>query len=378
MKIGITTFGGDGGKSGISQYIINLLREFEQVKNGVTFEVNTYADEKNLFMSAGSSMECALLSPKLRHPLLNIAWHQTGLPQHCRRGGFDVLFLPAGNRRAPVWAPCPTVGTVHDFSSIHVKAKYDPSRMFYIKKVLPFLARRFTKVLTVSESSKRDIVEFARVPEDRVVVTPLAAAAELYFPADKTAASASIAGKYNIRPPFILFVSRIEHPGKNHLRLIRAFDDLKAREHLPHQLVLAGSDWPGAEEVRRAAEKCRAARDIIFTGFTRTEDLPDLYRAADLFVFPSLYEGFGLPILEAMSCGTAVACSNISSMPEVAADAAVQFEPYREDAIADALQLLLTKDEIRQDYARRGYQRSRQFTWAATAQRTLEVLRSVA
>ena len=315
MKIGITTFGGDGGKSGISQYIINILREFATLPAGPDFEVIVYEDEKALFVPNPDSMSTLCFGNALRNPLTNIAWHQAFLPNLCRRRKYDVLFLPAGNRRLPVSLPCPSVGTVHDFSSIHVEGKYDRARMFYIKKVLPFLARRLTRVLTVSESSKRDIVQYARVPEKTVTVTPLAANNSVYFPKEKSECLGRMVPKYGIRPPYILYISRIEHPGKNHAGLIHAFTSLKEKENIPHQLVLAGSDWDRAEEVHRAANESSQAKDILFTGFAPNEDLPDLYCGADLFVFPSLYEGFGLPVLEAMTCGIPVACSNISSIP---------------------------------------------------------------
>jgi len=155
MKIGITTFGGDGGKSGISQYIINILREFaalaDSAKVATTagedkpdFEVIVYEDEKELFVPDPNSMSTICFGDSLRSPVTNIKWHQFSLPKLCRKQKYDVLFLPAGNRRLPMSLPCPSVGTVHDFSSIHVEGKYDPARMFYIKRVLPFLIRRQT------------------------------------------------------------------------------------------------------------------------------------------------------------------------------------------------------------------------------------------
>jgi len=160
--------------------------------------------------------------------------------------------------------------------------------------------------------------------------------------------------------------------------LIRAFTRLKDSEPIPHQLVLAGSDWDRADEVHRVAEASDCAADIVFTGFASTADLPDLYCGADLFVFPSLYEGFGLPVLEAMSCGVPVACSNLSSMPEVAGDAAVLFDPYDEEAIAEAMRSLLTDSEMLGRYARQGLERSKGFSWSVTAARTLEVIRATA
>lgn len=378
MRIGITTFGGDGGKSGISQYIINILREFAALPDRPEFEVIVYEDEKNLFVPDPESMSTLCFGDRLRSPISNIAWHQISLPGLCRKQGYDVLFLPAGNRRLTLSLPCPSVGTVHDFSSIHVEGKYDPARMFYIKRVLPFLVRRLTRVLTVSESSKRDIVQYARVPEECVTVTPLAADNQIYYPRDREECLERVVAKYNIRPPYILYISRIEHPGKNHAGLIRAFSILKEKENLPHQLVLAGSDWDRAEEVHRVADESSQTDDILFTGFAPTEDLPDLYCGADLFVFPSLYEGFGLPVLEAMTCGIPVACSNVSSIPEVIGDAGMLFDPYDEGSMADAMKRLLTEHGLDSHCRERGLKRARQYSWAAAAAITLKALREAA
>jgi glycosyltransferase involved in cell wall biosynthesis len=233
-------------------------------------------------------------------------------------------------------------------------------------------------VLTVSESSKRDIVEYAGVPAEKVTVTPLAANSEVYNPGDPDQAFSLLNAKYKLRRPFILYTSRIEHPGKNHAGLIRAFAALKRENSIPHQLVLAGSDWDRAPEVHRIAEESGCAADILFPGFVAGGDLPLFFQAADIFVFPSLYEGFGLPILEAMSCGKPVACSNISSMPEVAGDAGMLFDPYQEHSIKAAIRSIITETDLRQRLADRGLERSRQFSWSKTAARTLEVLRSVA
>jgi glycosyltransferase involved in cell wall biosynthesis len=374
MKIGITTFGGDGGKSGISQYIINILREFAALEDKLDFEVIVYEDEKELFVPDPDNMSTICFGDSLRSPVTNIKWHQMSLPKLCRQQKYDVLFLPAGNRRLPMSLPCPSVGTVHDFSSIHVAGKYDPARMFYIKRVLPFLIRRLTRVLTVSESSKKDIVAYAGVPGKYVTVTPLAADNQVYFPRDRAECIKRIGPKYNIRKPYILYISRIEHPGKNHAGLVRAFSILKETEDIPHQLVLAGSDWGRAEEVHRAAEESAYTDDIVFTGFAPNDDLPDLYCGAELFVFPSLYEGFGLPVLEAMTCGVPVACSNISSIPEVIGETGILFDPYDDEAIADAMRRFLTDPGLLNDCRERGLARAKDYTWSATAALTLKVL----
>ena len=207
-------------------------------------------------------------------------------------------------------------------------------------------------------------------------MTPLAADPAVYFPRDAREAAELLSRRHAIRPPFLLYTSRIEHPGKNHARLIRAFADLKRRHKIPHQLVLAGSNRERAAEVHREAEQSGYAGDILFTGFVATEDLPLFYQAADIFVFPSLYEGFGLPILEAMACGTPVACSNLSSMPEVAGDAAVLFDPADESSIASALWSIITEPELHSKLAECGPRRSGQFSWSRTAAQTLGAIRS--
>ncbi len=377
MRVGITTFGADGGKSGMSQYIIKLLQQLALIPNGPEFEVIVYDDEKSIFVPPGEKMAPICFGKRLHNPLINLAWHLVGLPRLCQKRSYDVLFLPAANRRLPFWVPCPSVGTVHDFSSTHVEDKYDKARMFFIKRYTPILIRRLNMVLTVSENSKRDIMSFCGIPEEKVVVTPNGVDLEVYFPQDRNQALERVQAKYAIRSPYILYVSRIEHPGKNHVRLINAFSRLKAKTKIPHQLVLAGTPWGRAEEVYETAARSAYAEDISFIGFVDGLDLPSLYSAADLFVFPSLYEGFGMPILEAMACGVATVCSNLSSMPEVAGDAALLFDPYDEDDISRTMEQILENDGLRVQFVQKGFERSLLYSWSSAAKKTLEVIYQV-
>ena len=159
---------------------------------------------------------------------------------------------------------------------------------------------------------------------------------------------------------------------------IRAFEQLKARADVPHQLVLAGGDFLGAEEVHRCAQNSPASSDIVFTGFAASEDLPDLCAGADLFVYPSLYEGFGIPVLEAMACGTPVACSNVASLPEVVGDAALLFDPYDETAIAETMRKIVADQAAKDWYRQLGLKRAREFSWERAARETLDVLHRAA
>lgn len=374
MRIAVTTLGCDRGRSGIGQYTIQLLRQFARMPD-VAFDVYVHPDEESIFIPPGGNLRVRHVAERWRKPASSLAWHQAVLPALARRHGHDAVFLPAANRRVPWYLPCPAVGTVHDFSSIHLAGKYDPLRAFYITKVLPALVRRLDAVIAVSESTKRDIIEFAQYPESRVHVIPHGVDLETYSPGDPDAALAALPERYGIRRPCILYISRIEHPGKNHTRLIQAFEMLKQRMQIPHQLVFAGSDWNRAEQVHDMAAKSPWRDDICFTGFVNAADLANLYRVAELFVFPSLYEGFGMPLLEAMAAGVPMACAQVSSLPEVGGDAAVYFDPAEPESIAESLDKLLTNRQLRDDCRARGLARSRLFSWGHTAERTLDAVR---
>ncbi len=378
MNIGITTFGCDL-KSGMSRYISNLITQFATISNDGRFEILAHESANTEYMAGVDSdnVKAIKVAEWLTNPLLNIAWHQTSLPAICHRKEFDVLFLPAASRRTPFRVPCPMVGTVHDMSPFHVSGKYDHARIFYQTRLLPQLLKRLTHIIAISESTKRDIQAYAGVPDDRITVIHHAANTDVFYPRDKKAAITSV-GHYGIRSPYMIYTSRIESPGKNHLGLIRAFEKIKKEESIPHQLVLAGADWNGAEEVHKVAAQSAYSNDILLTGYVHGKDLPNLYCGADLLVFPSLFEGFGLPILEAMACGVPVACSNLSSMPEIAGGAAVLFDPLDSDSIAKGILSIILSGEEAIDIGRRGLERSTDFSWEKTARQTLDVIHSVA
>ncbi|MCF6286057.1 MAG: glycosyltransferase family 4 protein [Candidatus Hydrogenedentes bacterium] len=377
MRVLVTTFGGDGGKSGVSQYIIQFLRHCRACAPDMVFDVILYEDEKSVYTAHDPEFKTICQAEWLRSAAVNIFWHQWGLPGLCRRNKYDLVFIPGGNRRLPYRMPCPTVVTCHDLGIIHVPDKYDAIHAFYNLRVLPRLLRRQTRILTVSETSKQDIVSFTEIPEERVTVTLNGVDHETYQPGDAEEARTLVAKNYGVDTPYLLYIARIDHPGKNHIRLIEAFAKLKERTSLPHTLVLAGSDWSRADEVHQAAESCGCADNIVFTGFAPSEDLPALYRGAALFVFPSLFEGFGIPVVEAMNCGIPVACANISCLPEIVGDAAVLFDPYDTDIMSERIEEVLTDDDLRARCVSRGMKRAKRYNWRDTVQQTVDIFREV-
>jgi len=374
MRIGMTTFGCDGGRSGIGRYTVQLLREFAALTPPPELEVALHRREQGALLGPEPAFPVVPVGDRPQGPVRNLLWHQLALPGLCRRRGWEVLFLPAANRRLTVRSPIPAVGTVHDLSSLHVQGKYDAAHEFYIRQVMPRMVRRLDRVITVSHASARDIVEYAGVPAERVHVVPLAADPALYRPRHPEEFAGHLHQRYGIARPYLLYVARLEHPGKNHVRLIRAFDRLLDRLDAPLQLVLVGPDWDQAEVVHQEACRARHRQRILFPGFLDEGDLPLVYAGARALVFPSLYEGFGLPALEAMSAGTPVACANCSSLPEVVGGAGLLFDPRDEDAILAAMETLVTEDAVHRRCREQGLARAVEFSWARTARETLEIL----
>jgi glycosyltransferase involved in cell wall biosynthesis len=376
MKVGIPTYGCDAGKSGISRYVIELIKAMADQREDDVLEVLTVPEERGIFVSPELRVEEICPSGAVVSPPLNILWHLAALPRVVSCRGYDILFCPAGNRRLPWRVACPVVATIHDFSWLHMSGKYDRLRTFYLKNVLPRLMNRLDFALTVSESSKRDILANTTLTDDRVRVIPIAVDNALYSRTAKL--DQNVMAKYGIQGDYILNVSRLEHPGKNHCTLIRAFEKLCGIKAFHGNLVLAGGDFLGAETVHRLVEQSPVRNRIQLLGFVATKDLPSLFAGASVFAFPSLFEGFGIPVLEAMACGIPVVASNCSSIPEVGGSAVSYFEPCNSDELCHQLKELLKNPDLRRARREAGMARAGMFSWERTARDTWKTLRSVA
>ena len=277
---------------------------------------------------------------------------------------------------APLTCSAPIVVSVHDVSFLEYPQYFTSFRAMQLRLTVRRTVKAASCVLTVSEFSKREILDAYKLPEDKVVVLPNGVSSAFHPVARETA-------KRSMRTalpaaPFILTVGDLQ-PRKNHLGLIAAFEDLLgAHPQLPHHLIIVGKETWYAPDVRAAAKKSQVADRIHFTGFVDDEELRRLYGACDLFVYPSFYEGFGLPILEAMACGRAVACSKTSAMPEVADSAALLFDPCSKRDLVFAMRDLLLNPELRQRMERLGVQRAGMFSWASSAAKTLDLYYAVA
>jgi len=301
-----------------------------------------------------------------------------------KRLGYDLPRRVAEDRpallhvqyTAPLTCPVPIVVSVHDISYLEHPEYFTNFRAMQLRVTVRRTVRNASCVLTPSEFSKRRILEAYRLAEEKVVVLPNGVSS-VFHPVAREVAQRSMRTALP-QVPFILTVGDLQ-PRKNHLGLIQAFEDLiSAHPRLPHHLLVVGKETWHASAVRAAAKKSQVADRIHFTGFVDDQELRRLYGACDLFVYPSFYEGFGLPILEAMACGRAVACSNTSAMPEVADSAALLFDPRSRRDLVFAMRDLLLNPELRQRMERLGVQRAAMFSWTNSAAKTLDVYYAVA
>ena len=404
MRLLVSCIPYDGGKSGISVYVREVVRELAAQGHELTLLVEPGWDgfflrdcgvsdasdarcESSLtpLTSLASHVSCQKSPSRIvsaprwtRRPALSMLWHLFCLPFWIRRRrrDFDGFVICAANRRVCAWYPLPTTATVHDLANFHIPGKYSRSRMFYLAHVLPFFAKRAQRLVAVSEATKTDMVKFWGVAPERVTVLYNglngvrdegdARDARPHVPHVSHAPHAAAALSTNdYRLTTLLYISRIEHPGKNHVRLIEAYSRLPRALAEAHPLVIAGADWKDAEVVHEAAAKSPHSDMIRFTGFVASEDMPRLWSEAGFYVFPSLFEGFGLSLVEAMARGIPCACSNNGSLGEIAGDVAVTFDPESVDEIAAALEKLLDEGgAAREARIARGYEWIKRFSWA--------------
>lgn len=361
MRIGISTSVIQRGRTGIAQYVFSLLREFLAYTDQHEFVLFTLEEDLPLLDFTRGAMETVIVPEKYRSAARNIWWHQRRLPGLCQRHGLDVLHTPSYRRM--LWsAPCKLVATIHDLAPFHVANKYDWKRMMYGRVIARQLARRQDDIIVISRNTAQDVERFFGIPRQQLNI--------IYNGLDHDRFQPRVVQEG--RPAF-LYVARLEHPGKNHVGLIEAFNTFKATMPSDWQLVLAGSKWSGAEHIERAIQASPYARDIRCTGFVPDGDLPDLYRSAAVFVYPSLYEGFGLPPLEAMACGVPVICSTGGALREMTGKAAVSVEPGDNAGLAAQMIRVAGDAMLRQCLRENGIAHARQFQWSKTAEATLRV-----
>ena len=350
---------------GIGTYIRNLVRHLARIDRSTEYVLIVQPADIEIAAELGENFRAV--------PDWSGAYslrEQLTIPMDLRRERVDLFHAP--HYVLPPLTPCKSVVTIHD--CIHLRfPQYLPNRLAYgyARASLWIATHRATRVLTVSEASKRDILRYFHVPESKIDV--IYNGIDEQFgerPADEE--MRRVRERYQLQDPFVLYAGNIK-PHKNLERLIEAFHTLRKNGFEHVKLLIIGDEISKYPTLRRAVHRYKLHHNVRFLGFVSDKTLACLYRLAAVFVFPSLYEGFGLPPLEAMASGTPVITSNQSSLPEIVGDAAVLVDPYEPDAIYGAMRRVLTEPALAQSLSERGLARVKEFSWARSVRRVREI-----
>jgi glycosyltransferase involved in cell wall biosynthesis len=307
----------------------------------------------------------------------NLLWTHAYLPRILRKVHADVFHAPAFV--APSQAPCPVIVTVHDITYLLYPSHFSRWWTTYMQAVMPPAMKSAAAIVCGSEHSKRDIAKTYSIPPDKIHVVPYGVDHGRFHPG--VALDSDWARSLGIRDGYLLHVGTLSYR-KNIPTLLRAVAQLRARGKWGgRQLVLAGSESrgiKGASEISDTIQQLNLGNSVVLAGHVPDNHVPGLYARASILIMPSLYEGFGFPVLESMAVGTPVVASDSSSLPEVGADAAIFFPPLDEAALAKAISDVLENRRVAEELRRKGLKRAREFSWQRTAEQTLSIYRSVA
>jgi len=299
---------------------------------------------------------------------LRLSWEMARRPP-------DLLFVPA--HVLPIVHPDRSVVTVHDLGYLCYPEAHRPLDRIYLDLSTRYNARAATHLIADSSATKRDLIQRYGTDPNKITVVYPGYDEATFQPVRDEEAIEAIKARYGIAGDYILFVGTLQ-PRKNLIRLIEAFASVQGGKYASQlRLVIAGKKGWLYQEIFRRVEELDLRGTVLFPGYIAAGDLPILLSGARLFVFPSLYEGFGLPVLEALACGTPVVCSHTSSLPEVAGDAALLVDPLDVEGLAAALERVLGDEELRAELIERGFEQVRKFSWERCARETLNVLENV-
>jgi glycosyltransferase involved in cell wall biosynthesis len=352
-----------GGNESYATNLIEALAQIDQTNLYTLYVTKAAAIER--FADRWPNFEVKLTLPHT--PLVRIP---LTLSRELRRNPVDLLHV---QYTAPPFAPCPIVTTIHDLAFEHLPETFNRRSWMQMRLTVRRTARRAAHIITVSGYSRDDISRTYKIPPERITVTHEAASAH-FAPVDDPAELKRIREMYGIQRDYLLSLSSIQ-PRKNLVRLIEAYTQLRranSDEQFP-QLVLAGKRGWLENETFRAAERSGLGKDILFTGYVPDRDLPGLYSGAVCFVYPSYFEGFGLPLVEAMQCGVPVIAGNRTSIPEVLGEAGLLFDPFDANELASAIARLIKDPACLATFRDKGIARAKTFNWQLTAKQTLVV-----
>jgi glycosyltransferase involved in cell wall biosynthesis len=370
LRIAIDAHSVGAKLGGNESYAVNLIEALAQIDevNDYTLYVTT-AEAHDRFHHRWPNFKVRTTLPHT--PLIRIP---LTLSAELRKHPVDVLHVQF---TAPPFCPCPVVVSIHDLSFEHLPHTFHRRSRTQLRLTVRHSAKRAAQILTLSEHTRRDVIDTYRIDPARITAIPLAAPRH-FSPVEDNRELQRVRHNYGIDGPYILSVGSIQ-PRKNLPRLINAYASLRGKyveAELP-KLVLAGKHAWLYDETTRALAETGLKESVILTGYVPESDLPALYSGALCFIYPSYFEGFGLPPLEAMKCGAPVIVGNKTSLPEVVGDAALTVDPYDVPAIAGAIERLVNDSDLRRELSVKGRNRAETFDWRETARRTLQIYEQV-
>jgi glycosyltransferase involved in cell wall biosynthesis len=364
LHIAIDAHAVGSGLAGNETYIANLIEALAEIDTANRYTL--YVTKREAV--ARFQNRWPNFTPRLTLPHTPLVRIPVTLVAELRRRPVDLLHV---QYTAPPFAPCPVIPTIHDLAFEHLPETFKRRSWMQLRLTVRRTARRAAHIITVSDFSRRDIIDTYGIAPEQITVTP-EAAPRAFAPAEQSEID-RVRARYKIEGDYILAVGSIQ-PRKNLARLLRAYSDLLRRRtqvKLP-RLVLVGKRAWLYEETLRSVNRLGLTSNVTFTGYVPEGDLPPLYSGALCFVYPSYFEGFGLPPLEAMKCGAPVITGNRTSLPEVVGDAGLTVDPFDIAALAEAIRRIIDDAELRQRLRERGFKRARTFDWRETARLTLK------
>lgn len=374
MKIGINALYLLPGKVGGSEtYLRNLVKGLAAANKENDYVLFVNRETEGVIASLSANVHIAVCPVTARNRPERILWEQCGLPRYLKRHKIDIL-LSAG-MTAPFFCPIPSVLVLHDLQHVNQPRNYPLHYLLILRSIIYASAKRVDGIIAISRQVKDDIVRLYHIPPEKIEVVHHGVDHNAFTNTETQHDAAAMRARYGLPERYILYAAS-SLPHKNHERLFQAFADIRRR--VPGlKLVLSGARDKGESALTQKIKAMGLDQDILTLGWIPFEDVPALLRASAAFIFPSLHEGFGLPVIEAMACGVPVVCSNIEPLPEIAGEAALFVNPYSPSSIADGIITVLTDQTMRDNLVQKGLVRANEFTWEATARKTLQFMKTI-
>lgn len=372
IKIGLNARYLQRRMTGIERYISELIKNVTLIDDTKQFVLFFCGHEPIPDLKLSKNVSTYISRKNTKNRSLRIIWEQFLLAKELKENQISLFHGPSFV--APLLKPCKYVVTVHDLSYYLFPKSLTGITRLYFSVFLPYSLKKADKIIADSHSTKKDIMRLFRISETKIKVIHLGID-KLYTSVKNKRFLGEIKTKYNLPQKFILFTGMLS-PRKNLPRMLRAFSSIK-KNGWPHKFVIVGAKGWLYDSIFAQVKKLNLEKEVIFTEYVPDKDLPAFYTLADLFMFSTLYEGFGLPILEAMACGCPVVTSTTSSMPEVAGKAALLVNPRDTKAIADAIESILRDKKLRNKLIKRGFRQIQNFSWKKTAKETLKIYEEV-